>query len=185
MSERTFKTKTGKVFVLRRISGTLYRALMVQWDKQKPKAPEVEVEINGHLRKERNYSDPDYLHEVNVWTQEKDLSISQYVFGAGIANNPADDDPDFTELHKRLFPDITDDEMRYHWASAQLGDPEETEALLTALVSQTEPTEQGVTQAGERFQGDSERGRRDAVATPAPEGEKAPANGQYLNPVAT
>lgn len=183
--EKTYKTKNGKVLRLRTLSNSLYVTLNMQWDKKKPQAPIQDVEINGHIRQQRNYSEPTYLDELEVWKYEKSLSIAQYILGGGVLNNPSDEDPDFVELHKGMFPEITDVEMRYHWVASLLSNEEETQNLSLAILSQSQPTEEGIALANERFQSDGERGRRDAVATPTSEGEKAAANGQYLNPVAT
>lgn len=151
IAQRTFKTNEGYTFKLRKVRALICERIAND-NSGKPPIPIIEVTIGGkNKRQEENPGDPVYLAKLKAWEQEKNFRLAKYLFTEGIHGEP---DKAFIARMKPHFPDADDTAMKYLWVVDHLPD-EQIDALMEAIMSQSEVTARGLELAADSFPGQS------------------------------
>jgi len=154
---REYTTRSGVTLILRPVPWLAFQRLEIEWEKKRPRVPVVQVEIgDGQFREEENPDSPEYQEALTQWENQKGTAVSEYFFIAGIANKP---DEEFLELHREVFPEATDNQLKAMWVSSVV-EPDEAGDLIDSIMSQTMATEKGIAEAKASFPGANDQ--RDA-----------------------
>jgi len=137
---------TGLTLKLRPVSiGLLNR---IQADQTgKPKVPTIRVDYGGEWGTEANPNEPTYQEEYAVWRSGISTRVAVFTYSFGI---DIEVPPEFRALVEQWHSDPSDSELKYYYVTAIIPS-DEWEALTSAILGQTAPTEEGIADASAGF----------------------------------
>lgn len=128
------------------LSGKQVNALVLQMiqNQGKPGVPKIETTIGGKYKQvEDNPNDPNYQQALAEWRNESGIRVGRYLFSVGVKGQPPEA---FVLEHAEFFPDASASDLKYLWVASQVPN-EDIGALCEAIMSQTIPTEKGLSAA--------------------------------------
>ena len=153
-NKRTWRSaKTGQVFQLKPVSVGLMNKL--RSDRSgRPAIPMVRVHYgNEQYGEEANPNDPVYIREYADWQTDWATKQAVFVISSGVVIDVPDE---FRAEVAEWDQHPTPAELKYYYITMLIG-AEEAAPLMSAILGQTAPTEEGIADASAAFPDARER----------------------------
>lgn len=150
---RTITTTNGNVIQLssRRLSSLMIERLQAAG---RPQIPLVEVTVGGtHKTVEYHAHDPGYLAALEEWESEANGRVLRYMFVRGVNGDP---DDEFIAETLEWLPAADRQELKYLWVASLVPD-EDLNEFIEMLMSQYNPTVEGVDDVAAGFRSEGQR----------------------------
>jgi hypothetical protein len=119
----------------------------IDWEKKNPKPlpPKVEVTIVNTKTSQNDSRDEYYQRQLDDWRELQANALADFIFLRGIVSEvPENWEPVFPEL---VPEEPTSDQLKLAWLSELLEQEADIIKLQEAIMSLSEPTEEGIKEA--------------------------------------
>lgn len=142
-----FTTVGGVLLELTPIPPLIYNRFRIEWEKrnERPVPPKRTVKIVDTEVAQFDHQNEYFQNELSEWNTTLNNALMDFVFVRGVKTNPP-------KSWSSSFPEImpenpTAGQLKLGWLSEILEKQEDFESLQEAVVSLTEPTNDGVEEA--------------------------------------
>jgi hypothetical protein len=150
---RVYVTHQGATLPLRPIPAMVIKQLTGA-QTGKPKPPVVPVKVGDKTIKEVNENDPDYKAALEKWEEAYNERMFVYVLSQGVCMEPTKLD---VQRLQDAAPELQGARLKFTWVMEMLENELEMSELISVIMGQTVPTEQGIRNAEETFPSDDQQ----------------------------